>query len=161
MHSIKDRSTTTLWKYWQHLKPSYTSLIPAPHNTSYQPGGTLTLVGEPWSGRATLDHDPTMMGRWSTINLKGQNHRHLAIITAYRVVQTSITQCGPNTAYAQQWHHAKRNNHTNPQPRNDFLIDLQKYVQQLQHKNVDVMIAMDANAHLLDSNQQLALFKSG
>ena len=96
------------------------------------------------------------MGRWSTIKLQGKQNKYIAIVTAYRVAQSSITQCGPYTAFAQQWHHAKRNNVSSPQPRNDTLNDLQKYIQAQQNQHGDIILAIDANAHVMDNNQQLA-----
>ena len=102
--NIIDRSKKILRQYWKHLKFATTSLQPAPTTNLYQPSGTASIVGSPWSTSASLDQDPHHMGRWTTLHIKGKNNKTVTIITAYRVAQTSISQCGPYTAFAQQWH---------------------------------------------------------
>ena len=54
-----------------------------------------------WTGRIlNSEVDPTKMGCWFCMNLRGKMENIISVYSAYRVPQDSLP--GPFTAYAQQ-----------------------------------------------------------
>ena len=94
---VREGYRRRLLKHWPHNRTEYsTSTIKATND--YLPGGTLISVFNHWTGRIlNSEVDPTKMGRWSCMNLRGKEEN---IISVYRVPQDSLP--GPFTAYAQQ-----------------------------------------------------------
>ncbi len=85
---------------------------------TFKPGGTASLITNEWTGRILrCDRDPSGLGRWTTTTMTGRHHRKIAIITAYQVCNTSITTCGINTCFAQQWHLLRAQGTELPDPR--------------------------------------------
>jgi hypothetical protein len=95
--------------------------------STYLPGGTLTTVRGKWAGRTSAEGNDDGMGRWSEVKIIGTNNRAVRVITAYRVCasQSVENSTGVKTAFMQQWHFLKAKNITNPDPRKQFLFDLQ------------------------------------
>jgi hypothetical protein len=71
---------------------------------NYQPGGTATIITDQWTSRIIKSGmDPSGLGRWSYITLRGKSDTSICIITAYQVCNDRYT--GPKTAYQQQKRH--------------------------------------------------------
>ena len=70
------------------------------------------------------------MGRWSYARLRGHNGSHIFIITAYMVCKTSISTTGPTTAFRQQYSILRANGNPTPNPRHQFLHDLELLIHQ-------------------------------
>ncbi len=52
--------------------------------STYQPGGTATIIANNWTSRITdRGEDPFHLGRWSYITLTGQWNKLITLITAY------------------------------------------------------------------------------
>ena len=71
--------------------------------------------------------DDTKQGRWSFLTLEGKNGRKFTIITAYRVCKGNHK--GTKTAYQQQWVLQREVGIENPDPREEILHDLKKFIQ--------------------------------
>jgi hypothetical protein len=71
-----------------------------PSESKYKPGGTpsITVTGK-WCGRAekAAGQDPSGMGRFSYMILKGKLGTELVTITAFRVSQVSMPKHGDGT----------------------------------------------------------------
>jgi len=129
--------------YWPQtvIRPSsYT----ATHTASYQPGGTLSIVGNHWARHATT-YENSGMGCCSEVRLSGRNNCTCTIITAYHVPNTTIQRAGPHTLYFQQWHHLSRTTNKPPQPRDQLLYDLSKHIAEILTPTMAIIVMMDAN----------------
>ena len=60
-----------LQKFWSQTIIT-TSTTHRTQPSIYQPGGTLSLLGNRWTGGATASHDLSGMGRWTSIKLQGR-----------------------------------------------------------------------------------------
>jgi hypothetical protein len=124
-------------------------------NSTYLPGGTLTLVHSPWSSRTSSTSDPSGMGRWSEVTLNGKDKCNITIITAYRVCDSSSSAHDSNTAYNQQWRHLTLQDIPNPCPRQQMLDDLTLRIAELQQASSEIIILIDANESSNKSNGPL------
>ena len=137
---------------WQSsvIQPSQT---PDPFLSTYQPGGTLTAICDNWVSRVIARGcDP--LGRWSYITLRGKSSAKLTIVTAYNATPTS----GDQTYYHQQLRllsrlHREQNIGSPPDPRKQFIIDLQAWLEFLQRDGHHLIVAMDANS-VYDPDQE-------
>jgi hypothetical protein len=118
----------------------------------YQPGGTMTVVGEPWACRAKEAKNESDMGRWNEIEIMGRKGKSIILITAYRVCKNSAATAGPTTAFAQQWHILRRSGNKTPDPRKSFIIDLEKRVCKAIREKQGVIVMLDANETLQHFN---------
>jgi hypothetical protein len=118
----------------------------------YQPGGTMTVVGEPWACRAKAAKPESNMGRWNEIMITGRKGKSVMLITAYRVCKNSAATAGPTTAFAQQWHILRRAREKVPDPRKRFIIDLEKRVSKAIGEKQGVIVMLDANESLQHFN---------
>ena len=142
--AARNKVLQTFKKYWNKTI-IHTSSTPSMNAGIYQPGGTLTLLGNRWTGGARSYEDPSGLGRWTEIRLQGRQERQLIIITTYRVPQTTITSAGPSTSFYHQWHHLRRQGDQNPDPRAQLLHDLGVHIQALKASTTAILILMDAN----------------
>ena len=107
-------------------------------------GGNAILLDGTWASRSKREQDETGMGRWATVIMEGKHGRKLAIITAYRVVQNNVDNAGVKTSVAQQYAMLREMGKKNPNPRQQMLTDLKKYIRSLQDK-MEIVLVMDAN----------------
>jgi len=149
-----DQVRRQLIEYWPQSLLQTSSYITS-QNTIYQPGGTLTLIGNNWTGGATGSSDTSGMGRWSTIKITGRQGRILELITVYRVTKNTIQNAGSTTSYYQQWHHLRRLGNAKPDPRQQILSDLSIYIQTIQAPNTAIIIMMDANEATTDIQSKI------
>ena len=122
--------------------------------TSFLPGGTMLLTQGHWIGRMTKHlNDPEKWGRWS-----GTQDRSLFIITAYRPCINSLSEhavSNSNSTYAQQFHALRKAGVSAPDPRQQVILDLFKYVTQLDLQQKDMLLIM------LDANESLGTDNTG
>ena len=96
---VRDGYRQKLIKHWPNNRTEFSSSIIPAINT-YLPGGTLVTILNHWISRVlSKETDPTKMGWWSCVHLKGKKDRIVSIYSAYRVPQDSLP--GPITVYAQ------------------------------------------------------------
>jgi hypothetical protein len=126
-------------------------------STSFKPGGTCIGINGKWSTRVVeYGIDPSGQGRWSYITLSGRNSQDVLFILAYRVRQKVGTKSGPLTAYAQQWTMSRVLGIKNPDPLQDFVTDIIRFVKAQQSKiPLAVSIFIDANEQLGDKVEGL------
>ncbi len=116
-----------------------------------QPGGTATVLTDSWTSRAIeVGTDPYGMGRWSNVVLRGRKGRKTLLVTAYRVCkQTLISAIGPTTAPAQHHRHLTRqwmeHDTEEPQPRLQFILDLQAWLENMMNNKTEIILCLDAN----------------
>ena len=142
-------------KYWPQSLMA-TSSMTTNRNVIYQPGGTLTILGNKWSGGANGSQDPSGMGRWNAFKITGRQSHHLHIITVYRIPNTTIQHAGPLTSYFQQWHHLRRNGYAKPNPRKQLWDDLSEYMHHQTHDHTAFIVLIDANESYTTKNSSLA-----
>lgn len=110
----------------------------------YQPGGTATITTDKWTTRVIQPaNDPSGLGRWSGIQLRCKSHQSIYIITAY--CPHKDTKYGSNTAYQQQWRALRNSTNEAPEPRQQFLTDLSKFIQTIHSQSNKIILAWDAN----------------
>jgi hypothetical protein len=115
----------------------------------YKPGGTLTTVLGDWTTRVcSRGTDDLGAGRWSYCSLQGKQNKCLYIVTAYRVSQTTLSQAGPLTAFAQQWLLLRKSGQSHPNPRSQVLTDLTQFIFACTQKGAGVILSLDANESL-------------
>jgi hypothetical protein len=138
-----------LKRTWDPVSTS-TSRAVEPFLSSYQPGGTATIVCNNWTSRV-IGHgeDPYGLGRWSYVILRGRGTTQIVFITAYNVSQKYEMDRGERTAYKQQHRILSRtireqNLPVAPHPKRQFILDLQSWIEHLIQTNPDIILAMDA-----------------
>ena len=111
-------------------------------NNERQQGGSLQIFHGRHSGRISHFHEDKF-GRWVSQTLRLKDNRKLTIITAHRPCQSPIDPKS-NTIMCQQCReYRKRGLRTHP--RQQFLVDFQKYALKLKLDNHEILIGMDAN----------------
>ena len=91
--------------------------------------------------------DPFDLGCWSYITLRGKQSVKITIITAYNATPSP----GDRTYYHQQLCvlsrlYREQNNLANPNPRCQFMLDLQSWMEYLSQEGHQFILAMDANS---------------
>jgi hypothetical protein len=167
-HEVKNKVTQVLRKHWRSSKVATSSSSWRLPDTSYQPGGTLTLVGNPWSSRATTSNDPSRMGRWSEATIT-RKLKKVTFITAYRVCQKKGSnaislrkgaQAGTKTAYWQQCCILRTRGKSEDQidPRSIILEDLGSRIEMLKESGHEIVLSIDANNMLQCINSNFSKF---
>ena len=137
------------YAYMKKFKSSRTttacSAIPAATGT-YLPGGALVTTFGKWAGRI-LSSGSDPLGRWAWQRLMGKDDKIVHIISAYRVSQNSA-DIDKTTAYSQQYQMLMDLDHTNPNPKEQFITDLRTHIQ-TSAKNEMLIIGLDANEDVL------------
>jgi hypothetical protein len=133
--------------------PSSTVDLIPPHET-FQAGGTLTLCLGGWTtalyGPGTTD--PTGLGRWSGLTLRGKNDNILNVITAYRTCTGSRQTASLGSTFHREAEYYRANT-TSTQcrnPRKRFLNELQDVILQLRDSGQYVILMLDANSTIED-----------
>jgi hypothetical protein len=133
-------------KIWKHAKAS-TSHTNAGFQPEQQPGGKVTLVCNHWTSRVIASGaDPFGLGKWSYVDLRGKGK----IKTAYRVCKQTIQSAGPTTSTAQQFRALSAQFRTtdreeDPIPRQQFIVDLQSWIESMVDKGYQIILGIDAN----------------
>ena len=135
----------TIKRHWRHSH-STTSKTKIDWSDIYKPGGTVIITLPPFSsGITTSGSDPHGLGWWSYITIKGRDHNHLTIISAYRVCQTSIKNAGPTTNIIQQWQRLEKQNLEDANIRDLMSIYLAEFITTLHNKKYEIIVGIDAN----------------
>jgi len=114
---------------------------------TYQPGGTATVICDNWTSRVIdRGEDPLGLGRWTFVTLRGKGSKKLTVVTAYN----STSSTGDKTYFQQQnrvLSQIIRNqaHHILSQPRRQFILDLQGWLQTKIDDGHELIVSMDAN----------------
>jgi len=92
------------------------------------------------------------MGRWTYHKLIGQWNNWYIIITAYRVGPQQPT-IGTQTAYTQQYNILLTQNDLNPDPHEQFVLDIITFVHRWQSTH-EILLCLDANDNLVESRDK-------
>ena len=112
----------------------------------YQPGGTMIVCHDKWSGRAhQVDTDPTKLGRWSVMKLQGKGKKIINIISAYRPNEhnNNTKHDSSQTIYLQQQRILQQND-DDANPRDKILEDLKKLVEKMKANHEEIILMIDA-----------------
>ena len=130
--------------------------IDQPHiKETFQAGGSLTMVvGSlvPYA-HGSLIMDPTGLGRWSGVSIRGTESRFLSIITAYRPCNGTIRTAPIGSTFNREYEYHKSNGINGPRPRQIFLRDLKVQIHSLQALHHAIVLMLDANATLATDPQ--------
>jgi hypothetical protein len=143
---------TVIRRHFQQSKVVYGSPSPTidnvPVRETFQSGGNLTLVtGDLVSRVHGKDiHDPSGLGRWNGLTLRGAQEKSLTILTAYRVCSDSPTKASMGSAFLREYDYLRDSDHGSRNPRRVFLSDLQSQILQLLEHGHEILLMLDANA---------------
>jgi hypothetical protein len=152
---VRQQCTSVLRNYWKQSKQC-TSSSALGFGKIYQPGGTMSIIGNKWASRSKLTQDSSQLGRWTECEIQGKNEKRVTFITAYNVCSDNIATCGPTTAFAQQYHLLKLEHPGRvPDPRQVFWDDLKYRIAYLQRSGHEVVVMMDANDTLQNPQSKL------
>ena len=138
-------STNKHRKHVFHFSKQSTSNSQRSYESSYQPGGTASIITNNVVGRFHSSLSDDSLGRWSISNLTLNNGKLLSIICCYQVCEQHITSAGPKTAYHQQWSILKEKGHTHPNPRKQFYRDLDHTLSILTKQGNLIILSGDFN----------------
>lgn len=117
--------------------------------TTYLPGGTAQIFTGDITGRiSTPLNDDKGLRRWSGHKCQLKNDLFLFIITAYRVCKASNTLMTSSTisSFRQQYVLLRKDGDENPNPRKQFIVDLNSQIKIWKVQPQDHLIVMlDAN----------------
>jgi len=136
-----------LRQYWNHTKLTTSIAADPASNTSYQRGGTATIVTGNTVGRIETMASDNELGRWSCVTLAGKEGRKLTIITAYQVCKDSPSSADTGGAYMQQYRILNKKNTGKKavDPRKKFWKDCTAVLQKYIKLNHEVLLMMDSN----------------
>jgi hypothetical protein len=162
VHNHRLDNNSMLDRLHRPSKTAYSSQQPTLQpNSYYLPGGTCTTALGPFVSKviSTLV-DTSKMGRWSGLILRGRDAKPTAIVTCYRVPETTIHSSGSLTSFRRQAASIAGSapNSDTPNPRKQCLDDLTTAVLALIHSNHDVILCMDANEALDTASMQSFLY---
>lgn len=145
-------------RQWPGAKVAMSSSVYINNDNKQLPGGTTTIVTAPWANQTTTKAEENHLGRWTEAMISGRDNTKVTIITAYRVCKNSIRTCGPQTAFALQWHllHKLGGKTHSIDPREEILADLQTRIQNLKLDGHEIILLMDANESLQTPNCRLS-----
>ena len=116
-----------------------------------QPGGVcIGALGPIVGGIEKHTSDETGLGRWSILQIRCSRETFITILSAYGASQSNQTN-GTDTAYNQQYRALRRQGHSHPKPRLQFITDLTNTIQS--YKKVgEVIVMLDANADITEKH---------
>ncbi len=135
--------------YFSAAKSAFSSSVLPRDSTApasgYQPGGTLTVTKNQWASRSIGAQllDPTGMGRWSGLSYLGKQGKRLALLTAYRSPRQQHQ--GGFGFFDQQYALLLSNGIKAPHVRRQFIVDICRFIQNLQHDGYEILLSLDAN----------------
>ena len=114
------------------------------HTTNYQPGGTAIIVRDSHTGRICgSGRDPSGLGRWVWVQLRGHHGSRLRIVSAYRPVYNPRD---PGSVWSQQQAFFESQVPSRVvDPRQVFLDDLAEMLAKAHADGDQVLLALDAN----------------
>ena len=115
--------------------------------SNHQPGGTSTIVCGNWTSRlVNKGEDPLVLGRWTFVMLCRKGARLLTIVTVNNSPISSSNTSGRWQQRRVLLHlHRQFHQWVEPNPRRQFILDLQAWLGDLHHQGHDIILAMDAN----------------
>ena len=160
----KETLFNTIQQHFEHSRLVFSSsVIPSPRRSFYKPGGTLLATGGHVTGRV-VSQGSDKLGRWSYQVLSGRGQKSITIISAYQVCAQPIVDPTNNrirsfTASAQQIS-LLRQAGRDITPRAAFVEDLNKFIENRQAQQSEVLVMGDFNEALNDSMTGMSKLQS-
>ena len=128
-----------------------------PSTETYQAGGSLTLCLGCWT-TAILGsdiEDPTGLGRWSGLTLRGKHDNVLQVITAYRTCAGSRQTASLGSTFHREveYYHDITAPSQCRNPRQCFLNELSDVILRFRNSGHSVILMLDANGTIEDDSQ--------
>lgn len=128
--------------------PSY-QVDNLPPTETFQAGGSITATLGTWTTAAFSPEilDMSGMGRWSGIHIRGKHNNILSIITGYRTCSGSkLTAPLVGSTFHREYEYLRTaKGHEQPNPRLQFLKDIEQSIQNLQDSGHMILLMFDAN----------------
>jgi hypothetical protein len=123
------------------------SSVPIVLDDALLPGGIAVVnIGEMNSKIEKVLVDPDNMGRWIGTTYRVSEKNRLHILTGYRVCANTIKANTSMSTYSQQYTMMLNRGIKKPDPRKQFLIDIVKFIKNLELTENDyLLITLDAN----------------
>ena len=152
IEKVREQYGYRIKKHWPISRSTFAASKVRAKGERFLPGGAASTVVGKWASRC-LDsgQDSTGMGRWTWQRLRGKEGKIITQITAYRVPQE--TPPGPTSAYMQQWDHMIGKDIVNPDPKGQFLVDLEEFIMERRILGEHIILALDANEPLVDKHR--------
>ena len=144
------QKTNTIRKNVFQFSRQITSSSSIQYDTTYQPGGTCSILVNKMVGRHHSSFADKPMGRWTVTNLTLPQGRILSVICCSQVCNQNIKTVGPKTAFSQQWTLLREQGNIRPNPRKSFIQDLDKLISSLTANNNSIILAGDFNTMVSD-----------
>jgi hypothetical protein len=144
---------TSEWWDTQHVSWSHNRTCP-PRQTRQFGGTALFSINQAAHRAIEKGWDKSNLGRWTWTRFQGRNDQMLRVVTAYRPDPPQ----GPYSVYAQQnafFHSILRD----ICPRRAFLVDLIEQLQEFIQAGDNIILMLDGNSNMKDSDLQKALHK--
>ena len=130
---------------------------PVKSTDAFQAGGNLmftigALVPMLTTSSTVPLTDPTGMGRWCGMTVRGLNGNHLSVITAYRVCRGTVSSDNVGSSFNREFCYLRETGHKNPTPRTHFLTSLTTLIHDLQQQGHAIIIMLDANSTLVEDS---------
>ena len=112
------------------------------------------MINNNWTSRIIeKGSDPYGMGRWSYVILRGQDGKRILLVTVYRVCIQATSSTGPTTSTSQQFRFLSQEFRAaevieDLQPRKQFIVDLQAWLEYQNKAGCFVILALDASEGL-------------
>jgi exonuclease III len=132
-------------RYHNQTKLLTSSATPIECNAKYQPGGTATIVNDPYMGRICKYTSDDRLGRWNTVTLKGKAEKQVTFITAYQVNDDTVYRADDRSTWKQQYNIMRMEGNRDPNPRQQFWKDLETTIKEYIGKKHEVLLCLDAN----------------
>ena len=122
-----------------------------------KPGGTMMCNDGTFGSRIIeKGRDPSGLGRWTYCSYVGKNNTKLIVICGYRCCSSQrMNNVGITTAYAQQFCLLRSKGYKNPNPQEQYIKDISKFIKEKLKKDFEVLLCMDANEEMMEKNSKI------
>ena len=129
-----------------------------PVSETFQAGGSTTIILGPWSTASFGKdiQDPTGLGRWSGVHIRGKCGNTLSVITGYRSCAGSHKTAPLGSTFHREYEFFRSTSTTTAcssiNPRLSFLRDMEGLIHKLQDEGHSIILMLDANSVLSSEN---------
>ena len=160
-HSNKARLIQTVKQYDKYAKVQIAHPPENPNATrSFNMGSNMIIVQGALAGRVGKQgSDP--IGRWSWMELKGDNDKSIILTCAYRVGKGSGSVGGTSIVQQEMRALFKENHDLAAKPRAAFNLDFSNFSTKFQNEGKEVLLLMDANTPIDSAENRAFLATAG
>ncbi len=116
---------------------------------SFAVGGIVPMIA---SDATHSLRDPSDIGRWSGLTIRGRDENLLSVITAYQVCRGVISSAPLGSYFAREFTHLQSLGILSPNPRRHILQSLTSLIMELRSEKHSVLLMLDANSALDDTD---------